>query len=117
MEGALWAENVLKETRALGWAAVHYINARLVGSGGRPPSLLSPARFAPAPIVLAAGGPLDPCRADALVLARRLRTAARDVVWRDYPTLIHGFGNLTQVSEAARRAVAEIGGLVGEMLS
>ena len=117
MDGEVWAASLLKETRLAGWAAVRYINAQLADSGVSAPSLSSLSQFAPVPSVIVAGGPLDPCKADAVVLADILRAGGREVVWRDYPPLAHGFGNLTHVSEAARRAVAEIGGLIGEMLT
>jgi hypothetical protein len=39
-----------------------------------------------------------------------------EVVWRDYPKLIHGFGSLTHISDGARRAIAEVGELIGEIL-
>jgi acetyl esterase len=114
MDEAVWAETLLQETRAVGWAAVRYIDAQLGGSGA--PSLLS-LPLAPSPSLIVAGGPLDPCRADALALAENLRAAGREVVWREYPPLIHGFGNLTHVSAAARQALAEIGAALGEMLA
>jgi acetyl esterase len=117
LDGALWAKSLLSETRMLGWAAVRYINAQLLDSGVSAPSLLSLGELAHLPSVIAAGGLLDPCKADALALADILRDAGREVIWRDYPTLIHGFGNLTHVSETARRAVAEIGGLIGQVLA
>ena len=101
----------------VGWAAVRYINSQLLASGEVAPSLLSLSQLAPTPSVIAVGGALDPCKADAVELAALLRGAGREVIWRDYPTLIHGFGNLTHVSEAARRAVAEIGALVGQLLA
>jgi acetyl esterase len=117
LDGAVWAESLFEETRAIGWAAVQYINAQLLGAGVTAPSLLSLSEIAPLDSVIVAGGLLDPCKVDAVVLADLLRKAGREVVWRDYPDLIHGFGNLTHVSEAARQAVAETGALIGQVMT
>jgi acetyl esterase len=117
LDGAVWAESLFEETRAIGWAAVQYINAQLLSAGVTAPSLLSLSEIAPLDSVIVAGGRLDPCKADAVVLADLLRKAGREVVWRDYPDLVHGFGNLTHVSEAARRAVAETGALIGQIMT
>jgi acetyl esterase len=117
LDGALWARSLLKETRLLGWAAVQYINSQLLPPGAIAPSLLCLSEVALLPSVIAAGGPLDPCKPDAVELADMLRAAGQETIWRDYPTLIHGFGNLTHISNTARGAVAEIGALVGEMLA
>jgi acetyl esterase len=117
LDGAAWAESLFEETRAVGWAAVQYINAQLLSAGMTAPSLLSLSKIAPLDSVIVAGGPLDPCKADAVVLVDLLRAAGREVVWRDYPDLIHGFANLTHVSEAARHAVAEMGALIGQVMN
>jgi len=117
LDDAAWADSMFNETRAVGWAAIRYINAQLIGAGEPPPSLLSLSRLAPVPSVIAVGGALDPCRADAVALAELLRADGREVIWRDYPGLIHAFGNLTAVSEAARRAVAEVGEVMGGLMS
>ena len=117
LDGEVWAESLFEETRAVGWAVVQYINAQLLGGGVTAPSLLSLSEIAPLDSVIVAGGRLDPCKADAVVLADLLRNAGREVVWRDYPDLVHGFGNLTHVSEAARRAVAETGALIGQIMT
>ena len=68
------------------------------------------------PTLLVAGGPLDPCRPDALTYARELTAAGVDFEERYYTALPHGFINLTHVSTPAREAIAEIGGLTGELL-
>jgi acetyl esterase len=117
LDGAVWAGSLFEETRAIGWAAVQYINAQLLSTGVTAPSLLSLSEIAPLDSVIVTGGVLDPCRADAVVLADLLRAAGRKVVWRDYADQIHGFGNLTHISEAARRAVAETGALIGQIMS
>jgi len=117
LDGAVWAGSLFEETRAIGWAAVQYINAQLLSAGVTAPSLLSLTEIAPLESVIVAGGALDPCKPDAVALTDLLRAAGREVVWRDYPDLMHGFGNLTHVSEAARRAVAETGALIGQIMS
>jgi acetyl esterase len=115
LDESAWSEGLMRETRVLGWAAVRYINLQL--AGGEPaPSLLAASRIAPIPTLIASGGPLDPCRADAVALATKLRAAGRPVTVREYPTMVHGFGSLTHLSEKARLALRELGALMGEML-
>ena len=109
----VWASSLLRETRLIGWAAVRYIKAQILSAGAAAPSLL--VQSAHLPTVIATGGVLDPVRDDAVLLADQLRDAGVTVVRREYPRLIHGFGNLTHVSEAARQAVAEVGALIGEI--
>jgi len=117
LDEATWLATLLKESRAVGWAAIRYINAQLAGGQGAPPSLLS-LRLANVPYLIAAGGVLDPCKSDAIALADKLRAEGREVIWRDYPGQIHGFGNLSApISHSARKAVAEIGELLGRMLA
>jgi acetyl esterase len=116
LDTALWGERLFEESRILGWAVIWYINRQLAGAGGGPPALLSATDLAPVPTLIAAGGALDPCKREAALLAAALRAAGRPVVWRAYPGLVHGFGNLmTPISPAARAAVAEVGGLFGEI--
>jgi len=117
LDRSMWATSLLKEARTVGWAAARYINAQLMDAGESAPSLLSLSQLALSPSVVAAGGSLNPCKADALALADMLRDAGREVIWRNYPTLVHGFGNLTHVSARAREAVAEIGSLIGGILT
>jgi acetyl esterase len=113
LDDAVWTSSLLRQTRLIGWAAVRYIKAQILSAGVAAPSLLD--RSANLPTVIATGGVLDPVRDDAIVLADQLRSAGVRVIWREYPRLIHGFGNLTHVSEAMRQAVAEVGALIGEM--
>lgn len=117
LDEQVWAASLLRETRLIGWAAARYIRAQLSAGPAGAPSLLTPGAVAHAPTVIAVGGLLDPVRADALVLAAQLERAGVNVALREYPTLIHGFGNLTHASGAARRAVAEVGRLVGDLVA
>jgi acetyl esterase len=118
LDESAWSEGLMRETRVLGWAAVRYINLQLAGTGGgeHAPSLLAASRIAPIQTLIASGGPLDPCRADAVALATKLRAAGRPVVVREYPMMVHGFGSLTHLSEKARLALSELGALMGGML-
>jgi acetyl esterase len=109
----VWTESLLRHTRLIGWAAVRYIRAQLLDIA---PSLLSPGAVAALPTVIATGEVLDPTREDALALAERLLAAGAPVELREYPGFIHGFGNLTHVSAAARSAVAELGALAGQAI-
>jgi acetyl esterase len=45
----LWAADLLRHTRALGWAAVRYIRAQIHDGAGSAPSLLEPAPSQPSP--------------------------------------------------------------------
>ena len=105
----------MRHTRAIGWAAVRYIRAQIMADAEGAPSLLAPGRLAAIPTVLVTGGPLDPVAPDAEGLAQRLEAARVPVLRRAYPLMIHGFANLTHASAAIRQAVAEIGGLIGEL--
>lgn len=113
LDEEVWASSILRQTRVLGWAATRYIKAQILDAGASVPSLLAPSAVAPLPTVIATGGVLDPVREDALVLVEQLRGAGATVALREYPGLIHGFGNLTHASRTARDAVAEVGGLIG----
>ncbi len=116
LEEELWASTVLADARVLGRLAVRYIRAQLKAVAMPAPSLLDPdPRLTPATLVIS-GGPLDPCRPDARLYAERLAEAGVAVTCREYPLLPHGFASLTHASATARRAVAEIGALAGEML-
>ena len=61
------------------------------------------------PTLIATGGALDPCRPDGRRLAARLRAAGKPITLLEYPGLMHGFGSLTHISPASRRALAQIG--------
>jgi acetyl esterase len=108
----VWAADLLRHTRALGWAAVRYIRAAIKASAESAPSLLADGAVSAIPTVIVTGGPLDPVSPDADPLADRLEAAGAPVARRTYPTMIHGFANLTHVSATAREAAAEAGRLI-----
>ncbi|HEX8723494.1 MAG TPA: alpha/beta hydrolase fold domain-containing protein, partial [Pyrinomonadaceae bacterium] len=61
--------------------------------------------LAPA-LVVTAG--FDPLRDEGDAYARRLKESGNAVAWRRFPSLAHGFVNMTGVCPAARRALAEV---------
>jgi acetyl esterase len=113
VEEEIWSADLLRHTRALGWAAVKYIRAQIHDGVVEAPSLLAPDALAAIPTVLVVGGPLDPVAVDAGPLADRLREIGARVTFRAHPLFVHGFANLTHVSAAIRGAVMEIGELIG----
>jgi acetyl esterase len=114
LDDDIWASKLLQDARIVGRLAVQFIRAQLATTEA--PSLLGTLTERAPPTLLVAGGPLDPCRPDALTYARELTAAGVDFEERYYTALPHGFINLTHVSTPAREAIAEIGGLTGELL-
>lgn len=112
VDEVLWAEGLLRHTRALGWAAVRYIRAALQAGTEGAPSLLGEGMLAGVPTVILTGGPLDPTAPDADRLTTRLEALGAKVERRTYPTMLHGFCNLTHASATAREALVDAGGLI-----
>lgn len=112
VDEALWAEGLLRHTRAIGWATVRYIRAALQAGADGAPSLLGEGMLAGIPTVIITGGPLDPTAPDAERLTTRLEALGGSVTRRTYPTMLHGFCNLTHTSATAREALAEAGRLI-----
>jgi acetyl esterase len=111
-----WAQDLLSETRAVGWAAMKYVRAALA-AGADAPSLSTADDLAAAPALIVTGGVLDPCRGHAAAMAETLCREGRAVERFDYPALMHGFGSLTHLSPAARAALREIGEGAGRLLA
>ena len=114
LHDAPWADDLLDGTRAVGWAAMKYVRAALAVEP-EAPSLRTPDDLAPVPTLIATGGLLDPCRGHAVAMLQALNASGRAVEWLDYPPLVHGFGSLTHLSPAARRALEEIGERAGRL--
>lgn len=112
VDEAMWAEGLLRHTRAIGWAAVRYIRIALQAGAEGAPSLLGDGALAGVPTVILTGGPLDPTAPDAERLTARLEALGAEVERRTYPTMLHGFCNLTHTSATAREALVEAGGLI-----
>ena len=70
-------------------------------------------RLAPA-LVLTAG--YDPLRDDGRRYATALHDAGSPVLLQEHETLIHGFANMSGVSDVSRRAILEAGRRAGEAL-
>jgi acetyl esterase len=104
-----WASSIFAHARIVGRVAVGYIRSQLGPESAAATSLVGIDPALMPPTLIAAGGHLDPCRPDARRLAERLRAAGRPVTLLEYPRLPHGFGSITHLSVAARRAMAEIG--------
>jgi len=117
LDDEVWASSLISDSRIIGRLAVRYIQSQLLTGDVLAPSLLIDGGLAPLPAVIVAGGPLDPCRPDAIACRDRLIAMGAPVEWRDYPGLIHGFANLTHTSQRSRDAVAEIARLTAEMLN
>jgi len=114
LDDDIWASSLLQDSRIVGRLAVQFIRAQLATTEA--PSLLGTLTEKAPPTLLVAGGPLDPCRPDALSYAQELAAAGVDFEERYYTALPHGFINLTHVSAPAREAVAEIGTMAGRLL-
>lgn len=114
LDDDIWASSLLQDSRIVGRLAVQFIRAQLATTEA--PSLLGTLTEKAPPTLLVAGGPLDPCRPDALTYAQELAAASVDFEERYYTALPHGFINLTHVSAPAREAVAEIGSMTGRLL-
>jgi acetyl esterase len=86
----------------------HYTEAP--GTDGADPRvspLLAPDMRGLAPALVVTAG-FDLLRDEGDAYARRLEEAGSAVVWRRFPSLAHGFVNLTGVCPAARDALAEV---------
>lgn len=103
-----WNEGFTADTRFVGRAAVGFIRQQLQLTGS-PPSLAGIGLDPLPPMLIVVGGPLDPCRADAMRLAARMREAAKPMTLLEFPRLPHGFASLTHLSRASQRAVTQIG--------
>ena len=71
------------------------------------------AGLAPAHVVLCGW---DPLNAEGRAYADKLAAAGVPVSVREYPSMVHGFMNLTAVSVPARDAIADAGKIVGKAL-
>ena len=109
LDDEAWASSLFTHSRIVGRVALSYIRHQLQLDAAAAVSLAEGDLTYMPPTLIAVGGPLDPCRPEGLRLAARLRDAKMPVTMLDYPRLPHGFGSLTQLSAASRRAVAEIG--------
>ena len=114
LDDDVWASSLLQDARVVGRLAVQFIRAQLATTEA--PSLLGTLTEKAPPTLLVAGGPLDPCRPDALTYAQALTAAGVPFEERYYTAQPHGFINLTHLSAPAREAVAEIGVLTGNLL-
>lgn len=114
LDDDVWASSLLQDSRIVGRLAVQFIRAQLATTSA--PCLLGRLEGRTPPTLLVAGGPLDPCRPDALTYARQLAETGCEVQERYFTALPHGFINLTHVSAPAREAVAEIGAMTGALL-
>ena len=114
LDDDVWASSLLQDARVVGRLAVQFIRAQLATTEA--PSLLGTLTGKAPPTLLVVGGPLDPCRPDALTYAQELTAAGVAFEERYYTAQPHGFINLTHVSAPAREAVAEIGLLTGDLL-
>lgn len=114
LDDDVWASSLLRDSRIVGRLAVQFIRAQLATTEA--PSLLGRLEGKAPPTLLVAGGPLDPCRPDALSYARALSEAGVELQERYFTAQPHGFINLTHVSAPVREAVAEIGVMTGDLL-
>ena len=114
LDDDVWASSLLQDSRVVGRLAVQFIRAQLATTEA--PSLLGTLPGKAPPTLLVAGGPLDPCRPDALTYAQALTAAGVAFEERYFTAQPHGFINLTHVSAPAREAVAEIGAMTGDLL-
>lgn len=67
------------------------------------------------PTLIAASG-FDPLRDSNRAYAKRLRESGVRTWYREYPTLTHGFFQLTAITEAADAAATETALLLGELI-
>jgi acetyl esterase len=114
LDDVAWAASLSTHSRIVGRVTLGYIRHQLHLDAV--PGSLAEADLAPLPpTLIAVGGHLDPCRPEGRRLAERLRAAGMPLTLLEYPRLPHGFASLTHLSVASRRAVAEIGGQLGEL--
>ncbi|MBI5939479.1 MAG: alpha/beta hydrolase, partial [Caulobacterales bacterium] len=73
LDDDVWASTLLQDARVVGRLAVQFIRAQLATTEA--PSLLGRLEGKAPPTLLVAGGPLDPCRPDALTYAQALTSA------------------------------------------
>jgi acetyl esterase/lipase len=117
LDDAAWASSVFTHSRILGRVTMGYIRAQLSLAPGLETSLFDIDLAPLPPTLIATGGALDPCRPDGRRLAARLRAAGKPVTLLEYPGLMHGFGSLTHISPASRRAMAQIGEATARLVS
>ncbi len=111
-----FAEGFLLTERDMDWFRDRYLPDRSVVTNpdvspyqaadlaGMPPAYVATAGF-------------DTLRDEGEAYARRMREAGVKVALRRHPGLLHGFGQMTQVSRAARAAMSEVAGAVRMGLS
>ncbi len=104
-----WASSIFAHARILGRVTLNYIRNQLGPASEAAASLIDTDPTLIPPTLIATGGQLDPSRPDALRLAQRLRAAGRTPILLEYARLPHGFGSITHLTAASRRAMAEIG--------
>jgi acetyl esterase len=112
----LFAEGFFLTRAAMKWfaeqyadtAGEDYANARITpingaDLSGQPPALIVTAGF-------------DPMRDEGEAYGEALKKAGSVAVVRRFPSLIHGFANMTGVSRSASEAVIEVAGMLRSVL-
>ena len=111
-----FAEGFLLTRADMDWFERHYLPPSVDRADPRVSVLRAPdlSRLPPA-YVLTAG--FDPLRDEGEAYAERMREAGVEVTLRRHPGLIHGFANMTAISNAANGAMKELAGAVRVGLS
>lgn len=98
------------------WFESHYLQTAADRADPRVSVLRATDLTGLPPAYIATAG-FDPLRDEGEAYAERLRDAGVDVTLRRHPGLIHGFANLTAVSETAHAAMVELSSAVRTGLS
>lgn len=108
----LFAEGFFLTRAAMKWFHEHYVTTP--GDPRLQPITASALAHQPPAIVITAG--FDPLRDEGEAYVKALQAAGSIAVLRRFPSLIHGFANMTGVSRSAHDAMLEVAGMLRAVL-
>jgi acetyl esterase len=104
-----FAEGFLLTRNDMRWFEDHYLPDGCDPEDPRASMMRAPDVSGLPPAYVATAG-FDPLRDEAEIYAQRMREAGVKVALQRYPSLIHGFANLTAICPSARTATHEVAG-------
>jgi acetyl esterase len=114
--GSMFAEGFFLTESEMDWFNEHYVlSCGADASEPRLSPLLIDDLSGLPPAYLCTAG-FDPLRDEGEAYAAKLREAGNKVVLRRFPSLIHGFANMTAASRTSRDAMIEIAGSLRALL-